>query len=63
MPRRTPAALRNRRKRLHYTAARPNAGLRLALAVNRQEVAAMRGGYRLIRVDGETPVYAYSDAA
>ena len=63
MPRRTPAALRNRRKRRHYTAARPIGGPRPALTVNRHDVAAMRGGYRLVRVEGETPVYAYSDVA
>ncbi|GLW31449.1 hypothetical protein Areg01_43890 [Actinoplanes regularis] len=63
MPRCIPAALRNRRKRRHYTAARPNGGPRPALTVNRQDVNTMRGGYRLLRVDGGIPVYAYSDAA
>ncbi|GIE86782.1 hypothetical protein SAMN06264365_103410 [Actinoplanes regularis] len=63
MPRRTPAALRHRRQRRRYPAARPNGGPRPALTVNRQDVSAMHGGYRLIRVQGETPVYAYSDAA
>ncbi|GAB1688453.1 hypothetical protein KRM28CT15_02560 [Krasilnikovia sp. M28-CT-15] len=57
IPRHTRTPSRRRRRPSVAPTSRPT-----ALVVNRDAVAAMRSGYRVVHVQGATPVYRYTDA-